>query len=48
MPNLNFNPDKDIPDLAGKSIFITGGQYIPHLESAFRTQNVAIGSSTQS
>ncbi|KAJ5111441.1 hypothetical protein N7532_001976 [Penicillium argentinense] len=25
MPNVNFNPDKDVPDLAGKVIFITGG-----------------------
>ncbi|KAJ5173263.1 hypothetical protein N7492_005856 [Penicillium capsulatum] len=25
MPNLNFDPDKDIPDLSGKTIFITGG-----------------------
>ncbi|KAI2731767.1 hypothetical protein DTO012A8_10226 [Penicillium roqueforti] len=22
---LDYNPEKDIPDLAGKSIFITGG-----------------------
>jgi hypothetical protein len=25
MPSLNFNPDKEIPDLTGKAIFITGG-----------------------
>ncbi|KAJ5595023.1 uncharacterized protein N7459_001231 [Penicillium hispanicum] len=25
MPNLNFDPQKDIPDLTGKTIFITGG-----------------------
>ncbi|KAJ5380701.1 uncharacterized protein N7496_003129 [Penicillium cataractarum] len=25
MSSLNFNPDKEIPDLTGKSIFITGG-----------------------
>lgn len=26
MPNLNYNPDKDIPALSGKTIFITGGK----------------------
>ncbi|KAJ5923346.1 hypothetical protein N7454_008591 [Penicillium verhagenii] len=25
MPDFNFNPDTDIPDLSGKTIFITGG-----------------------
>ncbi|KAJ5759403.1 hypothetical protein N7520_006559 [Penicillium odoratum] len=25
MPDLNFNPQNDIPDLTGKTIFITGG-----------------------
>lgn len=28
MPTLNYNPDEDIPDLTGKTIFITGGTYI--------------------
>ncbi|KAJ5993676.1 hypothetical protein N7451_009400 [Penicillium sp. IBT 35674x] len=26
MPDLNFNADNDIPDLSGKTIFITGGK----------------------
>ncbi|KAJ5387871.1 oxidoreductase short-chain dehydrogenase/reductase family [Penicillium cosmopolitanum] len=25
MPNLNYNPETEIPDLSGKTIFITGG-----------------------
>lgn len=26
MPTLDYNPEKEIPDLSGKSIFITGGR----------------------
>src|SRR5947209_6631195 len=28
MPGLNFNPQKDIPDLSGKVIIVTGGTYV--------------------
>jgi hypothetical protein len=29
MPDLNFNPNKAIPDLSGKVILITGGRVTP-------------------
>ncbi|KAJ5983908.1 hypothetical protein N7481_006007 [Penicillium waksmanii] len=35
MPNLNYNPETEIPDLSGKTIFITGGTNGLGAESAF-------------
>jgi hypothetical protein len=32
MSSITFNPDTDIPSLAGKVIFITGGKYSMLLE----------------
>jgi hypothetical protein len=36
MPNLNYNPETEIPDLSGKTIFITGGESesVIHFEEA--------------
>jgi hypothetical protein len=32
MGGVNFSPDTDIPDLAGKVIFVTGGTHPYRLE----------------
>lgn len=44
MTGLSFNPDKDIPDLSGKVIFITGGRLPWHFRfSLFEPKGKLIG-----